>query len=70
MYSNPASLPFSKAEASRDGDQIRLFLELVAGGYNGSTYTLAYDPASDTLHGIYHQAVVGQSYEVQFMRSR
>lgn len=69
-YANPARLPFSKSEASRDDDQIRLFFELVAGGYNGSTYTLAYDPASDTLHGIYYQAVVKQSFDVRFARSK
>lgn len=68
MYANPDSLPFSKAQASRDGEQIKLFFEIVAGGYNGSTYTLVYDPASDVLQGIYYQAVARQNYEVQFLR--
>jgi len=43
-YANPHQLPFAKAEASREGNRIKVFLELRAGGYNGSTYTLTYDP--------------------------
>jgi hypothetical protein len=35
-YATPAPLPFSKAEVSRDGQTIRVFLALRAGGYNGS----------------------------------
>jgi hypothetical protein len=44
-YANPNPLPFSKAEASLNGETIKVFLELTAGGYNGSTYTLTYDPS-------------------------
>jgi hypothetical protein len=36
---------------------LKLFFELRAGGYNGSTYTLAYDPANDQIKGVYYQAV-------------
>ena len=43
-YANPNPLPFAKAEASRDGKTLKVFLELRAGGYNGSTNTLTYDP--------------------------
>jgi hypothetical protein len=68
MYANPRPLPFSKAEATRDGKTIRLFFELTAGGYNGSTYTLTYDPAGDVLQGVYYQAVARQKFDVQFMR--
>jgi uncharacterized protein (DUF2147 family) len=67
-YANPSPLPFSKAEASRDGDGIELFFELRAGGYNGSTYTLVYDPAQDMLRGFYYQAVAKQKYDIQFRR--
>ena len=34
----------------------------------GSTYDLAYDPASDRLKGIYYQAVVKQKFDVYFVR--
>jgi hypothetical protein len=70
VYANPYHLPFAKAEASRDGDAIRVFLELRAGGYNGSTYDLTYDPAEDVLQGVYYQAVARQKYDVRFERVR
>jgi len=69
-YANPRPLPFSKAVASRDGDAIKVFLELQAGGYNGSTYTLAYDPARDVLKGVYYQAVAQQKFDIYFERAR
>lgn len=68
MYFNPTPLPFAKAQASRDGAVIRAQFELRAGGYNGSTYTLRYDPATDRLVGSYYQAVAKQTFEVQFSR--
>ena len=46
-----------------------VFLELRAGGYNGSTYTLHYDPARDVLEGVYHQAVAQQNFAVRFLRA-
>ncbi len=69
-YANPSPLPFYTAEATRDGGSLKLFFELRAGGYNGSTYTLAYDAASDQLKGVYYQAVQRQRYEVAFVRGR
>lgn len=69
-YANPNPLPFAKAEATLDGKATKLFFELRAGGYNGSTYTLTYDPAADVLKGVYFQAVVQQKFDVYFMRAR
>jgi uncharacterized protein (DUF2147 family) len=69
-YANPRPLPFSKAVASRDGETIKVFLELTAGGYNGSTYTLVYDPSRDVLEGVYYQAVAQQKYDIYFERAR
>ena len=68
MYFNPNQLPFAKAQATREGAALRVFLELQAGGYAGSTYDLTYDPASDRLKGIYYQAVAKQRFEVYFVR--
>jgi len=68
MYFNPNQLPFAKAQATREGAAVRIFLELQAGGYSGSTYELAYDPVSDRLKGIYYQAVAKQRFEVFFAR--
>ncbi len=67
-YANPSLLPFEKAEATRDGKNVKVFLELRAGGYNGSTYSLTYDPATDVLKGVYFQAVAQQKFDVQFTR--
>ena len=67
-YANPRPLPFSKAEARIDGQALDVFLELQAGGYHGSSYRLRYDPADDTLKGVYHQAVAQQRFEVRFVR--
>ena len=69
-YANPRPLPFAEARAKRDGKTIRLFFELRAGGYNGSTYTLAYDPKKDILYGVYYQANARQKYNIHFNRSR
>jgi uncharacterized protein (DUF2147 family) len=68
MYFNPSPLPFSKALANKAGETIRVSLELRAGGYDGSTYDLVYDPQRDRLAGIYYQAVVKQKYDVYFVR--
>jgi hypothetical protein len=70
VYANPNPLTFAKAEAMRDGKTIKLFFELRAAGYNGSTYTLTYDPANDVLKGVYFQAVAQQKYDVYFMRAK
>ena len=67
-YFNPNRLPFAKALATMDGATLRAAFELQAGGYAGSTYDLAYDPASDRLKGIYYQAVVKQKFDVYFVR--
>ncbi|WP_291987437.1 hypothetical protein [Candidatus Accumulibacter sp. ACC007] len=67
-YFNPRQLPFARAEASRQGSDLRVFLELRAGGYDGSTYDLRYDPASDRLTGVYYQAVAKQKYDIFFVR--
>ncbi len=68
MYFNPNQLPFAKAQASMAGKQLRMMFELRAGGYDGSTYDLAYDPASDRLQGVYYQAVIKQKFDVYFVR--
>lgn len=67
-YANPNPLPFARAEASRDGETIKLFFDLRAGGYDGSTYTLTYDPKFDVLKGTYYQAVAKQKFGVYFAR--
>jgi hypothetical protein len=69
-YANPRPLPFHVAVASRDGNALKLLLELRAGGYNGSTYTLSYDAANDRLTGVYDQVVAKQKFDVVFARDK
>jgi len=67
-YANPSPLAFYTAVAKSDGGMLKLFFELRAGGYNGSTYTLTFDAADDQLKGIYYQAVAKQKFDVVFER--
>ena len=69
-YANPSPLPFSRAEVSREGKTVKLFFELRAAGYNGSTYRLTYDAAADRLVGIYYQAVQRREFDVVFQRAK
>ena len=69
-YFNPKSIRVAKAEASREGDATKVFLELRDVNYPGSTYSLTYDPASDQLKGIYYQAVEQQRFPVAFARMK
>jgi hypothetical protein len=68
-YANPSPLPFYAAMATGEGGgAVKLFFELRAGGYDGSTYKLNYDAKSDRLTGAYYQAVAKQTFEVFFVR--
>ena len=69
-YFNPKSIHIAKAEASRNGADTKVFIELRDANYPGSTYTLTYDPASDQLKGIYYQAVERQRFPVAFVRMK
>jgi len=69
-YANPRPLPFARAEAARDGATISVYVELRAGGYDGSNYALVYDATNDRLAGVYTQAVAKQKFDVYFVRAR
>lgn len=68
-YFNPRPINVSRAEASVEGKTVKLFVELQAAGYPGSTYELNYNPGSDSLVGIYFQAAMQQRFEVVFVRT-
>ena len=70
VYLNPKPINIATAEATRDGSTLKVFVELRAPNYPGSTYTLTYDPASDQLKGIYYQAVEQQRFPVAFVRMK
>ena len=69
-YYNPNPINVARAEAARSGAAVTVFIELRAPGYPGSTYTLIYDPKSDQLKGVYHQASLKQNFDVIFVRGR
>lgn len=69
-YYNPNPINLSRAEATRQGSAVLVFLELRAPGYPGSTYTLIHDTQSDELKGVYHQAARRQNFEVVFVRGK
>ena len=70
VYLNPTPINIAKAEATRDGTTLKVFVELRAPNYPGSTYTLAYDPQQDQLQGTYFQAALQQSFDVNFVRMK
>ena len=69
-YFNPRPINVSQAEASREGDTTKVFIELRDVNYPGATYNLTYDPEKDQLRGVYYQPAVGQSFDVFFIRMK
>jgi hypothetical protein len=69
-YFNPRPINVAKAEASYEGQTVKIFIELRDVNYPGSTYDLTFDPLSDSLKGIYYQAALHQRFEVAFERTK
>jgi uncharacterized protein (DUF2147 family) len=69
-YFNPRPINVAQAEWRRMGDRVQVFVELRDVNYPGSTYTLIYSQEKDLLEGYYFQAVQGQTYTIQFMRTK
>ncbi|HEY7249292.1 MAG TPA: hypothetical protein VIG37_02270 [Methylomirabilota bacterium] len=69
-YLNPRPINVARAEAMRQGSTVKLFVELRAPGYPGSTYTLSYNAKRDELSGEYFQAALGQTFPVSFQRMK
>ena len=67
-YFNPNPIHVSRAEAAREGQVTRMFVELRDTGYPGATYSMAYDPGTQTLKGVYFQPALQQSFDVVFFR--
>jgi hypothetical protein len=68
-YNNPNPIIVSKAEATWEDSEIKVFVELWGKGYPGSTYRLTYDQKSNELRGVYFQAALRQSFEVVFVKA-
>jgi len=67
-YYNPRPINVSVAEASKDNNIVKVFIELRDVGYPGSTYSLAYVPSENMLIGVYYQAKLDQTFEVIFIK--
>jgi hypothetical protein len=69
-YFNPNKINISEANVSMWKGLVKLFIKLQDKGYPGSTYTLYYYAEKDALAGFYYQAVMGQTFEVVFLRKK
>lgn len=69
-YFNPRPIRVARAQATQEGQIIKVFVELRDVGYPGSTYTLTYDPQTDRLNGVYFQAAMQQSFDVTFFKMK
>ncbi len=67
-YFNPRAIHVSRAEATAQGSGCKVFIELQDVNYPGCVYTLVYEPATDRMTGIYYQAALDQSFDVEFVR--
>jgi len=67
-YLNPRPINVARAEATLVESTPKVFVELRAPGYPGSTYALTYDAQHDQLAGVYFQATLQQSFDVVFDR--
>ena len=69
-YFNPRPIKVGRAEAFEKDGKAQMYLELRDVNYPGSYYSLAFNPATGLLAGIYFQAVLRETYEVEFVRLR
>jgi hypothetical protein len=68
QYLNPGPIHVSRAEWKSEGGRLGILVELTDRNYPGNFYTLAYDPGSDSLSGIYHHLGLNQTLDVGFSR--
>ena len=69
-YLNPQPINVSKATASSEAGQTKVFVELRDRLYPGSYYTLTYDRGKNQLAGVYHHLGIGQQFDVVFVRMK
>lgn len=69
-YLNPHPINVANAQATIDGTALKVFIELRARNYPGSTYTLSSERKVDRLQGVYFQAALQQNFVVAFVRMK
>ena len=67
-YFNPRSINVSRSGWKIEEGYLLVLVELRDEGYPGSAYTLAYQPDTDRLVGLYYQAAAQQKFDVVFER--
>ena len=67
-YFNPRPINVGRAVWRKAGSVLKIEVFLDDANYQGSNYTLVYQPDEDQLTGLYFQAVVGQTFQVVFVR--
>lgn len=67
-YFNPRPINVSRSGWKLEEGYLLVLVELRDEGYPGSAYTLAYQPDSDRLVGLYYQATSQQKFDVVFER--
>ena len=67
---NPRPINVSQARANLKDTKIHIFIELNDKGYPGAIYNLTYNENHDTLAGLYYQPIVGQTFEVIFVKEQ
>ena len=67
-YFNPNPINVGRAQTHRKGGKLEVYVQLDDVNYPGSSYTLTYDSANDSLVGVYFQAVAQETYEIAFRR--
>lgn len=68
-YLNPRPIRVATTRVTRQGNDVRVFVELLDVGYPGSYYDLTYDSAGDQLVGNYFQAKMNATFDVFFVRA-
>ncbi|MFI5380068.1 MAG: hypothetical protein ACHRHE_12285 [Tepidisphaerales bacterium] len=68
-YLNPRPIKVAKAQATRQGEQTSVYVELNDVGYPGSYYNLIYNAKEDRFDGTYSQKATNEKFDVTFMRN-
>lgn len=69
-YFNPRPINVSRSGWKIEEGYLLVLVELFDEGYPGSAYTLAYQPDTDRLVGLYYQAAAQQQFDVVFERTK
>ena len=67
-YFNPRPINVGSAAWRRAGSILKVEVVMDDVNYQGSNYTLVYEPEADRLAGLYYQAVTRQTFDVVFVR--